>query len=80
MIDSSEKRNRQLAFELQNSHVCEKRSNKREDRERHQRGLILLKHDYLFLWAAKRKLICPLTLKIVFNKKPTSLPPSKQTQ
>ena len=27
MIDSSEKRNRQLAFELQNSHVCEKRSN-----------------------------------------------------
>ena len=25
MIDSSEKRNRQLAFELQNSHVCEKR-------------------------------------------------------
>ena len=27
MIDSSKKRNRQLAFELQNSHVCEKRSN-----------------------------------------------------
>ena len=27
MIDSSEKRNRQLAFELQNFHVCEKRSN-----------------------------------------------------
>ena len=27
MIDSSEKRNRQLAFELQNLHVCEKRSN-----------------------------------------------------
>ena len=26
MIDSSEKRNRQLVFELQNSHVCEKRS------------------------------------------------------
>ena len=26
MIDSSEKRNLQLAFELQNSHVCEKRS------------------------------------------------------
>ena len=24
MIDSSEKRNRRLAFELQNSHVCEK--------------------------------------------------------
>ena len=28
MIDGSEKRNHQLAFELQNSHVCEKRSNK----------------------------------------------------
>ena len=28
MIDDSEKRNRQLAFELQNSHVCEKRSKK----------------------------------------------------
>ena len=27
MIDGSEKRNRRLAFELQNSHVCEKRSN-----------------------------------------------------
>ena len=26
MIDSSEKRNRQLAFELQNSHVFEKRN------------------------------------------------------
>ena len=27
MIDGSEKRNRQLAFELQNSPVCEKGSN-----------------------------------------------------
>ena len=26
MIDGSKKSNRQLAFELQNSHVCEKRS------------------------------------------------------
>jgi len=26
MIGGSEKRNRQLAFELQNPHVCEKRS------------------------------------------------------
>ena len=26
MIDGSEKQNRQLGFELQNSHVCEKRS------------------------------------------------------
>jgi len=29
MIDGSEKRNRQLAFEFQNSHVCEKRSKKK---------------------------------------------------
>ena len=29
MIDGSENRNRQLAFELQNSHVCEKRSKKK---------------------------------------------------
>ena len=29
MIDGSEKHNRQLAFELQNSHVCEKHSNER---------------------------------------------------
>ena len=28
MIDGSEKCNRQLAFELQNWHVCEKRSKK----------------------------------------------------
>ena len=27
MIDGSEKHNLQLAFELQKSHVCEKRSN-----------------------------------------------------
>ena len=35
MIDGSEKRNLQLAFELQNLHVCEKRSNneKKEIRE-----------------------------------------------
>ena len=28
MIDGSEKPNRQLAFELQNTHVCEKRNKK----------------------------------------------------
>ena len=30
MIDGSEKRNRHLAFELQNSHVCVKRSKSHE--------------------------------------------------
>ena len=29
MIDGYEKRNRQLAFELQNTHACEKRSKKK---------------------------------------------------
>ena len=29
MIDGSEKRNRQVAFELQNSRICEKRSKPR---------------------------------------------------
>ena len=33
MIDGSEKRNRQLAFELQNSHVCEKRCNSKKELE-----------------------------------------------
>ena len=33
MTDDSEKRNRRLAFELQNSHVCEKRSNEYSKRQ-----------------------------------------------
>ena len=39
MIDGSEKRNRQLAFELQNSHVCEKRS---KFHRRHSRQIQIL--------------------------------------
>ena len=38
MIDGSEKRNRQLASELQNSHVCEKRS-KRSQLERREKSI-----------------------------------------
>ena len=38
MIDGSEKRNRQLAFELQNSHVCEKCS-KALGNSRGQKGM-----------------------------------------
>ena len=34
MIDGSKKRNRQLAFELQNSHFCEKHSNGHRGRGR----------------------------------------------
>ena len=37
MIDGSEKRNRQLALEL---YVCEKRSNKREEKNQSVRFLI----------------------------------------
>ena len=37
MIDGNEKRNRQLALEL---HVCEKRSNKREEKNQSVRFLI----------------------------------------
>ena len=42
MIYGSEKRNRQLAFELQNSHVCEKRSK--------SKGSILRKNMVLGGW------------------------------
>ena len=38
MIDGSEKRNRQLASELQNSHICEKRS-KRSQLERREKSI-----------------------------------------
>ena len=40
MIDGSQKRNRQLAFELQNSQVCEKRSNLRAILARNDNGTI----------------------------------------
>ena len=38
MIDASEKRNRQLAFKLQNSHVCEKRSKYRHRKKKLKLG------------------------------------------
>ena len=44
MIDGSEKRNRWLAFELRNSHVCEKRSKKEGKKER---KLYLLRVEYI---------------------------------
>ena len=36
MIDGSEKRNRRLAFEFQNSHVCEKRSKEKKQICKHR--------------------------------------------
>ena len=47
MIVGSEKRNRQLAFELENSHVCEKRSN--------TSPLYIYKYIYIY----KRSMITP---------------------
>ena len=44
MIDGSKKRNRQLAFELQNSHVCEKRSKAQAEKWNANKG----KNDALF--------------------------------
>ena len=44
MIDDSEKRNRQLAFKLQNSHVCEKRS-----KYRHRKKIKAWKTEYEWL-------------------------------
>ena len=45
MIDGSEKRNRQLAFELQNSHVCEKRSNIVSNMWSHIFGILVVRKD-----------------------------------
>ena len=41
MIDGSEKRNRQLAFELQNSHVCEKRTKPNETERSGENDVII---------------------------------------
>ena len=44
MIDGSEQRNRQLAFELQNSHVCEKRSKAKKlllKNRKHRENLVI---------------------------------------
>ena len=49
MIDGSEKRNRQLAFELQNSHVCEQRSNGDLQKNlQRQCGMMEVKRFFLF--------------------------------
>ena len=48
MIDGSKKRNRQLAFELQNSHVCEKRSNQLRVQKKAGVDLVLIQPFLLY--------------------------------
>ena len=60
MIDGSEKRDRQLAFELQNSHVCEKRCNFLKKKTK---ACEILKYMYqvlmqmILLWACVKKCV-----------------------
>ena len=58
MIDGSEKRNRQLAFELQNSHVCEKRS-KTFRRKAHFALIIASRAEFL----KKYNVVCWVSLR-----------------
>ena len=63
MIDGSEKRNRQLAFELQNSHVCEKRSKAEIVPFRYP-----LRHETLFYGINKTVNLYILTARTVSEK------------
>ena len=58
MIDGSEKRNRQLAFELQNLHVCEKCSKVIPE----EKQLLVEEKDADNI----RKVLCKVVLRITF--------------
>ena len=58
MIDSSEKRNHQLAFELQNLHVCEKRSKVIPE----EKQLLVEEKDADNI----RKVLCKVVLRVTF--------------
>ena len=58
MIDGSEKRNHQLAFELQNLHVCEKRSKVIPE----EKQLLVEEKDADNI----RKVLCKVVLRITF--------------
>ena len=58
MIDGNEKRNRLLAFELQNSHVCEKRSsNKNKNAKCVECGVLFLSLRLQFPWKYLQRVI-----------------------
>ena len=58
MIDSSKKRNHQLAFELQNLHVCEKRSKVIPE----EKQLLVEEKDADNI----RKVLCKVVLRVTF--------------
>ena len=58
MIDGSEKRNHRLAFELQNLHVCEKRSKVIPE----EKQLLVEEKDADNI----RKVLCKVVLRITF--------------
>ena len=64
MIDGNEKRNRQLAFELQNSHVCEKRSKQKP---------ASLNTDKTFLWLAQNILTKQLNHTTIYLSTPCEI-------
>ena len=64
MIDGSEKRNRQLAFQPQNSHVCEKRSNG-TDKWNHRQTAYWAKISFL---RTEFKHNCPNNIKLNNNR------------
>ena len=68
MIDGSEKRNRLLAFELQNSHVCEKRSNNKN------KTLNVSNVGYFFIVADSVSLEIPTESHIIYLREDHGLP------
>ena len=68
MIDGSGKRNRLLAFELQNSHVCEKRSNNKN------KTLNVSNVGYFFIVATSVSLEIPTESHIIYLREDHGLP------
>ena len=75
MIDGIEKRNRLLAFELQNSHVCEKRSNnKNKTLNVSNVGYFFIVATYFFIVATSVSLEIPTESHIIYLREDHGLP------